>query len=125
MRDTLLGLGLHSHALRGWIKQPSLALRMALGSSLLIPLLGMALLHAPWSSAISSPMRVAIALMALCPSAPLAVRKVRKHGGDHDLAALIQVMAALVALVSIPLLSGLFPHAFAVRDWHSDALQRA
>ena len=118
-----LGLGLHSHALRGWIKQPSLALRVALGSSLLIPLLGMALLQVPWSSEISTPMRVAIALMALCPSAPLAMRKVRKHGGDHDLAALIQVMAALVALVSIPLLSGLFPHAFAVRDWHSDALQ--
>jgi len=101
-----LGLGLHSQALRGWIKQPSLAVRLALGSSLLIPLLGMA-------------------LMALCPSAPLAIRKVRKQGGDHDLAALIQVMAALMALVSIPLLSGLFPHAFAVSGWHSDGLQRS
>jgi len=118
-----LGLGLHSQSLRDWIKQPSLALRVALGSSLLIPLLGMALLHGPWGSAISSPMRAAMALMALCPSAPLAMRKVRKYGGDHDLAALIQVMAALMALVSIPSLSGLFPHAFAVSGWHSDGLQ--
>lgn len=112
-----LGMGLPLNSLGRWLRQPSMALRVALGSCLLVPLLGVLLLHGPWGGAISPPMRVAMALMALCPSAPLAMRKVRKQGGDHALAAVVQVLAAIIAMVSIPLLAPLFPHAFDRGGW--------
>jgi len=111
-----LGLGLTRDSLNLWLRQPAMAVRVALGSSLLVPLLGVLLLHGPWSGAIAQPIRVAMALMALCPSAPLAIRTVRRQGGDHALAALVQVMAAIIAMVSIPLLAPFFPHAFD-RGW--------
>jgi len=112
-----LGLGLPRDSLNLWLRQPSMAVRVALGSSLLVPLLGVLLLHGPWSGAIAQPIRVAMALMALCPSAPLAIRTVRRQGGDHALAALVQVMAAIIAMVSIPLLAPFFPHAFDRGGW--------
>jgi len=112
-----LGMGLPLNSLGRWIRQPSMALRVALGSSLLVPLLGVLLLHSPWGNTISPPMRVATALMALCPSAPLAMRKVRKQGGDHALAAVVQVLAAFIAMISIPLMAPLFPHAFDRGGW--------
>ncbi|MFM7652611.1 MAG: transporter [Vulcanococcus sp.] len=62
-------------------------------------------------------MRVAMALMALCPSAPLAMRTVRRQGGDHVLAALVQKLAATIAMASIPLLAPFFPHAFDRGGW--------
>jgi len=111
-----LGLGLTRDSLNLWLRQPAMAVRVALGSSLLVPLRGVLLLHGPWSGAIAQPIRVAMALMALCPSAPLAIRTVRRQGGDHALAALVQVMAAIIAMVSIPLLAPFFPHAFD-RGW--------
>lgn len=94
-----------------------MALRVALGSCLLVPLLGVLLLHGPWGGAISPAMRVAMALMALCPSAPLAMRTVRRQGGDHVLAALVQKLAATIAMASIPLLAPFFPHAFDRGGW--------
>jgi BASS family bile acid:Na+ symporter len=112
-----LGMGLPRNSLRRWVGQPSMPLRVALGSCLLVPLLGVVLLHSPWGSTISPPMRVATALMALCPSAPLAMRKVRKQGGDHALAAVVQVLAAFIAMISIPLMAPLFPHAFDRGGW--------
>lgn len=117
-----LGLSLRTEALRHWTIRSSLALRVALGSCLLIPLLGVALLYGPWSAQISMPMRITIALMALCPSAPLAVRKVRRQGGDHALAAVVQVQAAMMAMVTIPLLSPFFPHAFDRGGWLNDQI---
>lgn len=112
-----LGMGLPHPRLTRWMRHPSMALRVALGSCLVVPLFGVFMLNAPWSSTISPAMRVAMALMALCPSAPMAIRKVRGQGGDHALAALVQVMAAIMAMVSIPLLAPLFPHAFNRGGW--------
>ena len=50
-----LGLGLPSDSLQLWLRQPSMALRVALGSCLLLPLLGVLLLHGPWGGARSHP----------------------------------------------------------------------
>lgn len=112
-----LGLGLRLEALGQWCARPALPLRVLLGSTLLVPLLGLLLLQMPWSWSIARPERVAIALMALCPSAPLALRKARKAGGDYQLAALVQVGSALVAIVSVPLLGLLFRRIFGVEGW--------
>lgn len=64
-----------------------------------------------------APARLAIALIAVCPSAPLTLRKAKEHGGNWNLAALIQVLAAMTAIVSIPLLADVYSSSFGVQDW--------
>jgi BASS family bile acid:Na+ symporter len=120
-----LGLSLRAEELRRWADHPALPLRVLLGSCLLVPLLALLLLLSPWNQLLQPPDRFAIGLMALCPSAPLALRKARKAGGDHQLAALIQVGAALAAIVSVPLLAVLFRRSFGVEGWQVHPLDVA
>ncbi len=112
-----LGVSLRPESMHHWRSRPSLPLRVLLGSCLLVPLLGLLLLQLPWSADLSRPARHAIALMAVCPSAPLALRKAGVSGGDRQLAALLQVSAALAAILTIPLLAMLFRQAFALDGW--------
>ena len=112
-----LGLGLRPQALLQWRHRPSLPLRVLLGSCVLVPLLALLLLHLTRSLPIPPAARYAIALMGLCPSAPLALRKAGATGGDRQLAALLQVSAALIAIVSVPLLASVFRSSFAVAGW--------
>jgi predicted Na+-dependent transporter len=112
-----LGLSLRPEAMQQWRTHPSLPLRVLLASCLLVPLLGLLLLGSPWSHALSPPARYAIALMAICPSAPLALRKAGSSGGDRQLAALLQVSAALAAIVSVPLLAWVFRQVFELEGW--------
>jgi predicted Na+-dependent transporter len=55
--------------------------------------------------------------MALCPSAPLTLRKAGKSGGDRQLAALLQVGAAVGAIVSVPLMAAGFRAIFGIEGW--------
>lgn len=112
-----LGLSLRPDSMHHWRSRPALPLRVLLGSCLLVPLAGLLLLQLPWSWELSRPARHAIALMAVCPSAPLALRKAGASGGDRQLAALLQVSAALVAILTIPLLALLFRHTFDQDGW--------
>jgi predicted Na+-dependent transporter len=120
-----LGLSLQPEALRGWLGRPGLPLRLLLGSCVLVPLAGLLLLQTPLSLAIDRDGRTAIALMALCPSAPLAMRKARKVGGDYQLAALVQVGAALLAILTVPALGWLFRQRFGVLGWDAYPLDVA
>jgi predicted Na+-dependent transporter len=115
-----LGMSLRGEALRQWCNHPALPLRVLLGTCVLVPLVALLLLQTPWSWQIAQPTRFAIALMALCPSAPLA-----KGGGDHQLAALIQVGAALLAILSLPLVGLAFRQTFAVSGWEVHPLDVA
>jgi predicted Na+-dependent transporter len=117
-----LGLGLRWPLLRRWLQSPGLLLRVLVGSCLLFPLLALALLQTPWTSALSTSERTAVALMALCPSAPLSLRRARQEGGDHQLAALLQVGAAFVAIVSVPMLALLFRSVFGLEGWQVRSL---
>ena len=45
------------------------------------------------------------------------MRRVQKAGADHQLAALIQVGAAFLAIVTVPLMEFLFPSQFGVEGW--------
>jgi len=112
-----LGLGLEINALATFRHRPWLILRVLLGTCVLVPLAGLALLNLPIRSELSIGARFGIALMALCPSAPLTLRKAHLQGGDRHLAALLQVLAALVAIVSIPLLSDVFRSVHHVSGW--------
>lgn len=112
-----LGLSLRPEAMHHWRSRPALPLRMLLGSCLLVPLLALLLLQMPWAQLMSTPARYGIALMALCPSAPLALRKAGSTGGDRQLAGLLQISAALAAIVSIPLVGWIFRQTFQLQGW--------
>jgi len=120
-----LGLSLRLDALRSWMERPGLPIRVLLGSCVLVPLLGLLLLHTPLSFSIERDERTAIALMALCPSAPLALRKARKSGGDHQLAALLQVGAALLAILTVPAMGWLYRSTLGVAGWQVQPLDVA
>jgi len=112
-----LGLSLEPAELVKLRHRPWLIARVLLGSCLLLPLLVLAVLLALPPGFLSPPARLAIALMALSPSAPLTLRKSRLKGGDPELTAVLQVGAAVVAIVSLPLLVDLYAHHMAVQGW--------
>lgn len=112
-----LGLSLRPDAMHHWRSRPGLPLRVLLGSCVLVPLAALLLLELPWSWELSRPARHAIALMAVCPSAPLALRKAGVSGGDQQLAALLQVSAAIAAILTIPVLALLFRQTFQLEGW--------
>jgi BASS family bile acid:Na+ symporter len=120
-----LGLSLELEALQRWIRRPAFPVRVVLCSCLLVPLVGLLLLQLPWSWAIPQPERTALALMAICPSAPLALRKSHKSGGDRQLAALVQISAALCAIATVPLLAVLFRQSFSVSGWEVKPIEIA
>ncbi|MCT0213342.1 MULTISPECIES: bile acid:sodium symporter [unclassified Synechococcus] len=113
-----LGLGLRSEALAQIRHRPALVIRVLIGSCVLVPLVALLLLKLPLSFALSPTARFGIALMAVCPSAPLTLRKAGKTGGDRQLAALLQACAAVAAIVSIPLLADLYRASFGIDGWN-------
>jgi len=112
-----LGLGLEVNALTLFRNRPWLILRVLLGTCVLVPLVALVVLKLPFSFQMTPGARFGIALMALSPSAPLTLRKAGLKGGDHHLAALLQVAAALVAIVSIPLLTDVFRASYKLEGW--------
>lgn len=112
-----LGVGLEWDALREFRHRPWLIVRAVLGTCVLVPLAALLLLKLPISFQMSVGARFGIALMALSPSAPLTLRKAHLKGGDRHLAALLQVAAALSAIISIPVLTDVFRSAYQVEGW--------
>ncbi len=112
-----LGVNLPLQAFQHWRRHWPLILRAELATCLLVPLVGWLLLSLPPARSLSIEARHAIALMAACPSAPLILRKAGKSGGDASLAALLQVCAAVLAIVTLPLLADLSRPVFAVQGW--------
>jgi len=117
-----LGLGLPADAFGQWRQHWRLLLRAELATCLLVPLIAWALLSTPPARGFASEARHAIAMMAACPSAPLILRKAGKSGGDAALAGLLQVGAALLAILTVPLLANLGEQVFGVEGW--DVLPR-
>jgi predicted Na+-dependent transporter len=112
-----LGLGLQLDALKGFTHRPWLILRVLLGTCVLVPLAALLLLKLPFTLQMSPGARFGIALMALSPSAPLTLRKAELQGGNRHMAALLQVAAALLAILSIPLLTDVFRAVYRVEGW--------
>lgn len=117
-----LGLGLPVDAFQQWRRHWPMLLRVELATCLLVPLVAWLLLSLPPARALSVEARHGIALMAACPSAPLILRKAGKSGGSVAEAGLLQVAAAVLAIVTVPLLAQLGERVFAVEGW--DVLPR-
>ena len=122
-----LGLGLQGTALQQWRQRPALFVRILIGTCLLVPLGALVLIKFSLALPVAPPVRFAIVLMALSPSAPLTLHKAGRKGGDRAMAALLQVLAAIAAIITIPLMADLFRQVFTVSGWdlaHADvALQ--
>lgn len=120
-----LGLGLRTDALHELQRRPGLVVRVLVGSCVLVPLVALLLLKLPLGAVLTKPARLAIALMAISPSAPLTLRKADRSGGDRQLAGLLQSCAAVAAIVSIPLMADLFRATFRLDGWHIGPLEVA
>ncbi len=112
-----LGLGLQGTALQQWRQRPALFARILIGSCLLVPLGALVLIKFSLALPVAPPVRFAIVLMALSPSAPLTLHKAGRKGGDREMAALLQVLAAIAAIITIPLMADLFRQVFTVSGW--------
>ena len=112
-----LGAGLPTETWREWRHHLRLIVRVELVTCVVVPLVGWLLLCTPAAQSLSVEARHAIALMAACPSAPLIMRKAGKQGGNAGLAAQLQVIAALLAIVTVPLLAQLGEALFSVDGW--------
>lgn len=115
-----LGLGLKDYPLRLLTDRPAFLWRVLLGTCLLVPLAGLALVLLPLHGLVTRPAWVAMALMLVCPSAPLILFRVRGSGGTTELAARLQIAAALLAIVTIPLLEIVFRAGAGLRGWQMD-----
>ncbi len=112
-----LGLGLKDYPFVLLRDRPGFLWRVVLGTCLLVPLAGLALVLLPFHGLLSLPAWVAMALMLACPSAPLILFRVRGSGGTAELAARLQISAALLAIVSIPLLAIVFKASAGLSGW--------
>jgi BASS family bile acid:Na+ symporter len=112
-----LGLGLQGEAVARLRRRPALIVRVLLGTCVLVPLAALLLLRSPLVAGLPLPVKLAIALMAISPSAPLTLRKADRQGGDRELAAVLQLLAAAAAVITIPLLADLYRAVFQLSGW--------
>ncbi|PSB37859.1 bile acid:sodium symporter family protein [Aphanothece minutissima] len=112
-----LGLGLKPYPFLLLRDRPAFLWRVLLGTGVLVPLAGLALVLLPLHGQLSRPAWVAMALMLACPSAPLILFRVRSSGGTAELAARLQIGAALLAIVTVPLMEVIFRAAAGLRGW--------
>lgn len=112
-----LGLGLKPYPFLLLRDRPAFLARVLLGTCVLVPLAGLALVLMPLHGLLSRPAWVAMALMLACPSAPLILFRVRSSGGTAELAARLQIGAALLAIVTVPLMEVIFRSGAALRGW--------
>ncbi|MBW4530328.1 MAG: bile acid:sodium symporter [Aphanothece saxicola GSE-SYN-MK-01-06B] len=112
-----LGLGLKQYPFLLLRDRPAFLWRVMLGTCLLVPLAGLVLVLLPLHGLLSRPAWVAMGLMLACPSAPLILFRVRSSGGTAELAARLQIAAALLAIVTIPLLEIVFQAGAGLRGW--------
>ena len=112
-----LGLGLKDYPFVLLRDRPGFVWRVVLGTCLLVPLAGLALVLLPLYTQLSRPAWTAMALMLACPSAPLILFRVRSSGGTAELAVRLQIAAALLATVSIPLMAIVFKASARLHGW--------
>lgn len=112
-----LELGLQAYPFVLIRDRPAFFWRVLLGTCLLVPLAGFLLVLLPLEGLLSRPAWTAMALMLVCPSAPLILFRVRSTGGTAELAARLQIAAALLAILSVPAMALLLKAISGVEGW--------
>lgn len=107
-----LGLNLSSqHFQQLWI-QKGLFIRSLIATDVLVPLI--AILTLKLLPILPTSTAIAIALMAICPSAPMTLKRVSSTIKDTDFAGPIQFTVALLSIITIPLTAAVFRNVFDV-----------
>ncbi|MFM7675138.1 MAG: bile acid:sodium symporter family protein [Synechococcus sp.] len=112
-----LELGLQAYPFVLIRDRPAFFWRVLLGTCLLVPLAGFLLVLLPLEGLLSRPAWTAMALMLVCPSASLILFRVRSTGGTAELAARLQIAAALLAILSVPAMALLLKAISGVEGW--------
>jgi len=94
-----VGLAIDLRDLRWAWSRPGLVARGLLSVLVLVPLAGVAIAGV---LDLTLPAQVGVALMAASPGAPVALRRSLDAGGHQSFAAVLQVLVALLAIVSMP-----------------------
>jgi len=105
-----IGLAMDVRDLRWAFARPLLLVLSLISVLVLVPIA--ALLLAQWFG-LSREAQVGIALMAIAPGAPVALRRSLDAGGHHSFAAALQMLIASLAVVTMPLSVELLDQIFA------------
>ena len=94
-----IGIAMDVRDLRWALSQPALVLRSLFSVIVIVP--AVAVIVALWLD-ISREAQVGIALMAISPGAPVALRRSLDAGSHHSFAAVLQLLIATAAIVTMP-----------------------
>ncbi|EHA58638.1 bile acid:sodium symporter family protein [Synechococcus sp. WH 8016] len=98
-----LGLNLPSIQFGLLRRRPGFLIRVLLATCVGIPLSALLVLASPLGDGLSTAVKTAIMLMAICPSAPMIALKSRQLADNPELATRLQCWSACAAIVSVPL----------------------
>jgi BASS family bile acid:Na+ symporter len=95
-----IGVAMEVRDLRWAASQPALVLRSLVSVLVIVPVVAIAIAQA---LGVSFEAQVGIALMAISPGAPVALRRSLDAGGHHSFAAVLQLLVASLAVATMPL----------------------
>ena len=95
-----IGVSMDVRDLRWALSQPALVVRSLFAVLVVVPLLAIVVAQ---SIGISFEAQIGVALMAISPGAPVALRRSLEAGGHHSFAAVLQLLIASLAVVTMPL----------------------
>ena len=115
----MVSLGLNLPSLQfGLLKRrPGLLIRVLLATCVGMPLAALYLLWSPLGDGLSTAIKTAVMLMAICPSAPMIALKSRKLAENPELATRLQFWSACAAIISVPLWVGQLPTEAGENIW--------
>ena len=115
----MVSLGLNLPSLQfGLLKRrPGLLIRVLLATCVGMPLAALCLLWSPLGDGLSTAIKTAVMLMAICPSAPMIALKSRKLAENPELATRLQFWSACAAIISVPLWVGQLPTEAGENVW--------
>ena len=90
-------------------RQRSLLLRCILASFLVVPLVAMVINQI---LPLSFPIKVGLAMMAICPGAPMIYRKIAKGKGIPELAGSYQITMGILATIFVPIWISIFSNLY-------------
>ena len=105
-----IGLGIVPREFRWLLQHSGLVARGLFSVLIAVPVVALAVARA---FDLSRPVEIGIVLMAISPGAPVALRRSIDAGGHHAFAPALQILVAVLAVVSMPLSISLLNEVYA------------